>query len=128
MVIELHIGPSYAAQAGKLIKEFKGSKVLIDHLAEPHLGSAVEYAEVLALAKFPHVYMKLSGLDHFAEDGPYYESALPFTKRVIQEFGPERMVWGSGTPKIVDVHMASYSIHDRAKVKGGNIQKLLSWY
>ncbi len=128
LVIELHIGPNYAAQAGKLIKEFKGSKVLIDHLAEPHLGSAVEYAEVLDLAKYPNVYMKLSGLDHFAEDGPYYESALPFTKRVIQEFGPERMVWGSGKPKIVDVHMASYSLNDRAKVKGGNIQKLLNWY
>lgn len=128
LVIELHIGPNYAAQAGKLIKEFKGTKVLIDHLAEPHLGSAVEFADVLDLAKFPNVYMKLSGLNHFAEDEPYYESALSFTDRVIQEFGPDRVVWGSGTPKIVDVHMASYSADDRAKVKGGNIQKLLNWY
>lgn len=127
LVIELHIGPNYAAQAGKLIKEFKGCKVLIDHLAEPHLGSAVEFAEVLDLAKYPNVYMKLSGLGHFAQDPPHYDSALPFTKRVIQEFGVDRLVWGSGSPKIVDVHMDSYSTADRAKVKGGNIQKLLSW-
>ena len=76
-VVELHIGPDYAAQAGKLIKEFKGCKVLIDHLAEPHLGSAVEFADVLDLAKYPNVYMKLSGIGHFAKDAPYYESALP---------------------------------------------------
>ena len=128
LVIELHIGPNYAAQAETLIKEFSGCKVLIDHLAEPHLGSAVEFVDVLNLAKYPNIYMKLSGLGHFAEDEPYYESALSFTERVIEEFGPERMVWGSGSPKIVDVHMASYSVTDRAKVKGGNIQKLLAWY
>lgn len=127
LVVELHIGPDYAAQAGKLIKEFAGCKVLIDHLAEPHLGTAVQFADVLELAKYPNVYMKLSGLGHFASDEPYYESALPFTARVIREFGPDRMVWGSGSPGIVDVHMTSYSAADRAKVKGGNIQKLLNW-
>ena len=127
LVIELHIGPDYAAQADKLIREFKGSKVLIDHLTEPHLGNAVEFVDVLNLAKYPNVFMKLSGIGHFAEDVPYYESALPFTNRVIREFGPDRMVWGSGPPKIVDVHMASYSAEDRQKVKGGNIQKLLNW-
>jgi len=127
LVVELHIGPDYAAQAGKLIEEFKGCKVLIDHLAEPQLGSAVQFADVLELAKYPNVYMKLSGLGHFANDEPYYESALSFTERVIREFGAERMVWGSGSPKIVDVHMASYSTTDQAKVKGGNIQKLLDW-
>jgi len=127
LVIELHIGPDYAAQAGKLIREFKGCKVLIDHLGEPHMGSAVEFADVLDLAKYPNVYMKLSGIGHFADDELYYESALPFTKTVINAFGADKMVWGGGSPKIVDVHMASYSAEDREKVKGGNIQKLLRW-
>ena len=126
-VVELHIGPNYAAQAGKLIREFSGCKVLIDHLAEPHMGTPVEFADVLDLAQYPNVYMKLSGLNHFAEDAPYYESALSFTSRVIREFGVDRMVWGSGSPKIVDAHMATYSASDRAKVKGGNIQRLLNW-
>ena len=39
----------------------------------------------------------------------------------------DRMVWGSGTPEVVDVHMADYSEEDRAKVKGGNLEKLLDW-
>jgi hypothetical protein len=53
LIIKLHIGPNYAAQAGKLMKEFKGSKVLIDYLVEPHMGSSVKFADVLDLAQFP---------------------------------------------------------------------------
>ncbi|WP_266366328.1 amidohydrolase family protein [Tellurirhabdus rosea] len=127
MVIELHIGPDYARQAGKAIAAFPGSKVLIDHLAEPHMGTGVEFADVLELANYPEVYMKLSGIGHFAKDEPNYESALPFTSRVIREFGPERMVWGSGRPGIVDFHMKGYSPAEIASVKGGNLQRLLKW-
>jgi predicted TIM-barrel fold metal-dependent hydrolase len=127
LIIELHIGPNYAAQAGEAIKAFPGCKVLIDHLAEPHMGTGVEFAHVLELAKLPNVYMKLSGINHFAEDGPLYESAFPFTRRVIEAFGPDRMVWGSGTPRIVDAHMQNHSESDRAKVKGGNLRRLLNW-
>ena len=127
LVIELHIGPDYAQSASQAIKAFPGCKVLIDHLAEPHLGTAVEYADVLQLSQLPNVYMKLSGINHFSEDAPLYPSTKSFTSRVIAEFGPDRMVWGSGTPAIVDEHMATYSEADRAKVKGGNIVRLLDW-
>jgi predicted TIM-barrel fold metal-dependent hydrolase len=127
LIIELHIGPSYAFDAGQTIAAFPGCKVIIDHLAEPHLGTPIQYAHVLDLAKYPNVYMKLSGLNHFADDEPYYESALSFTNMVIQTFGPNQMVWGSGTPDIVDKHLHGYSDADRAKVKGGNIRKLLDW-
>ncbi len=127
LIIELHIGPDYARQAGEAIAAFPGCKVLIDHLAEPHMGTGVEFADVLELAKYPNVWMKLSGIGHFVRDAPYYESALPFTSRVIREFGPDRLVWGSGTPQIVDTHMAGYTDGERAKVKGGNLSKWLNW-
>lgn len=127
LVVELHIGPDYVLQAAEAIQAIPGSVVLIDHLAEPHMGSAVEYAHVLDLARFDNVYMKLSGLNHFAADAPLYESARPFTRRVVEAFGPDRLVWGSGTPAIVDAHMPEYSTADREKVKGGNLARLLGW-
>ena len=58
--------------------------VIIDHLAEPHLGDAVEYADILALTDLGNVYMKLSGLNLFANDEPLFESAMTFTKQVIE--------------------------------------------
>ena len=43
------------------------------------MGDAVEFAHVLDLADFDTVYMKLSGLNHFATDAPLYLSARSFT-------------------------------------------------
>jgi L-fuconolactonase len=127
LVVELHIGPNYAAQAAELIAAHPQTPVLIDHLAEPYMGDAVEYAHVLALAGFPNVYMKLSGIGYFAADAPLYASARPFTRLVAETFGPERLVWGDGTPAIVEAHLDHWSAADRAKVLGGNIARLLNW-
>ncbi|MBW8708674.1 MAG: amidohydrolase family protein [Alphaproteobacteria bacterium] len=127
LVIELHIGPNYALQAADAIRAFPGCKVLIDHMDEPKLGNPYEYANVLDLAKLPNVYMKLSGLDYIASDAPYFESLRPFTSRLIKEYGADRVVWSGGSPKIADAHMKGYSAADIAKVKGGNLQRLLNW-
>ena len=127
LIIELHIGSDYAAQVDRLIGEHPEYPVVIDHLAEAKYGSAPRYGDVIRLARHPNVYMKLSGLDHFATDGPLYESAMPFTRWVADAYGPDRMVWGSGTPRIVDAHLAHWSASDRDNVKGGNIQRLLNW-
>ena len=127
LIVELHIGPNYARQAAARIADFPTTPVLIDHLAEPHMGNPVEFAEVLDLARFEHVYMKLSGLSHFADDAPLYTSARPFTRQVIAAFGPARMVWGAGTPAIVDAHMPDHTAAERAQVKGGNLARLLRW-
>lgn len=124
LVVELHIGPNYAADAEPLIREHPETPVVIDHLAEPHLGTAVEYADVLALAAYDHVYMKLSGLNHVADDGPHYEAVRPFTRWVADAFTPEQMLWGSGTPEIVDVHLADYDAERRGAVAGGNAAAL----
>ncbi len=126
LVVELHIGPNYARQAARRIADYPDTPALIDHLAEPHMGTGVEFADVLDLARFPNVYMKLSGLNHFTTDAPLYTSALPFTRWVAAAFGPERMVWGSGTPEIVDAHLSHWNEADRAKVKGGNLARLLN--
>ena len=127
LIIELHIGPNYALQIAEVLDNYPESTVLIDHLAEPHMGDAVEYAHVLDLANFEKVYMKLSGLNHFAQDAPFYLSVRPFTAKVIEAFGPGRMVWGGGSHQIVDAHMNGFSATDKLKVKGENLVELLDF-
>ena len=125
LVVELLINGIYARAAADAIRRGPDCTVLLDHLCEPHTTSAVEYAHVLDLARFDQVYMKLSGLDHFAPDSPLFESARPLTARVAEAFGPRRMVWGSGTPRIVDAHLEKFSREERALVKGDNLAALL---
>jgi predicted TIM-barrel fold metal-dependent hydrolase len=127
LVVELDLGPNYARDAGSAIAAFPGCKVLIDHMCNPKSGMIWEYGDVLDLAKYPNVYMKMSSLGYMADDKPDYESLIPFTRRVIKEFGPNRMVWSGDSTHVADVHMKGYSAADIAKVKGGNLQRLLNW-
>ncbi len=127
LVVELDLGPNYARDAGAAIAAFPGCKVLIDHMCNPKTGMIWEYGDVLDLAKYPNVYMKMSALGYMTNDAPNYESLIPFTRRVIKEFGADRMVWSGDSPHIADVHMKGYSAADIAKVKGGNLQRLLNW-
>lgn len=127
LILELHIGPNYALQVADAIKAFPGCKVIIDHLAEAKRGTPMEYANVLDLAALPNVYMKLSELENVASDGPLFESIRPFTRRVIREFGPDRMIWSGGTPEIARIHMQGYGEADIDKVLGGNLAALVRW-
>ena len=125
LVIELHIGPNYGIQVAEIIESYPQYPVLIDHCAEPQLGNAVEYADILNLSRFDNVYMKLSGLGHFSGDTPLYLETISFTRLLGDTFGPQRLVWSSGTPDIVDAHFGHWTAKERDLVKGGNLIQLL---
>ena len=126
LVVELHIGPDYGKQVTALIRAHPATPVLIDHCAEPHMGNAVEFADILALARFDNVYMKLSGLSHFSADGPLYLETKPFTCWLADAFGANRLVWSSGSPEIIDAHFRQFSEVERDCIKGGNLEHLLN--
>ena len=127
LIVELHIGPNYAAQAGAAIAAFPSVPVLFDHLGEPQFGTPVEYAEMLDLARFANVSMKLSGVSYISSDAPLHLDARPFVRRVADAFGPDRLCWGGGTPGIVDAQLDHFSAAERAQVKGGNLARLLGF-
>lgn len=125
LIVELHIGPNYAASAARLIDQYPDVPVLIDHLGEPQFGTIVEYANVLDLASCNNVSMKLSGFGYVSREAAPYLDIQPFIRRLADTFGPERLVWGGDTPGIIDAHLSHWAEADRAKIKGGNLAKLL---
>jgi predicted TIM-barrel fold metal-dependent hydrolase len=127
LIVELHIGPNFAHQARELIAAYPHTPVLIDHLGEPAFGTIPEYADVLALAELPNVIMKLSGVNHIAHDEPLFMSVARFTRQVADAFGPDRVAWGGGSPKLLRAHLPHWSEGDLAKALGGNIARLLRW-
>lgn len=127
LIVELHIGPNYAEQARGLIEAFPQTPVLIDHLGEPAYGNIPEYADVLALARLPNVIMKLSGVNHIADDAPLFWSVARFTRLVADFFGPDRVVWGGNSPQVIRAHLSHWSAADIAKALGGNLARLLNW-
>jgi predicted TIM-barrel fold metal-dependent hydrolase len=127
LIVELHIGPNYAEQTRDLIQAFPDTPVLIDHLAEPAYGTIPEYADVLGLARLPNVTMKLSGINHVADDAPMYWSVARFARLVADVFGPDRVAWGGTSPDVIRAHLSHWPEADLAKVLGGNLARLLRW-
>ena len=56
-------------------------------------------APVAALARFPHVYAKLSFLGLASRDGYPFADAHWMVRAIVDAFGPERCLWGSNFPK-----------------------------
>lgn len=124
LAIELHIGPNYARQVAGVLRDYPDFPVLIDHMAEPQFGTPDEYNDVLALADFANVTMKLSGLSHFSKRGEPYLDTKPLVQAVAQAFGPYRLAWSGGSPSIVDVLLDNWPEADRARIKGQNLARL----
>jgi len=77
-------------------------RFVVDHLAKPPVrdGSADAWAEELAaIARLPNVSCKLSGLVTEADwNGWRREELVPYLRRALDWFGPERSLFGSDWP------------------------------
>lgn len=60
-----------------------------------------DYPAVLALARYPNVYVKLSGEYAFSRQPYPYGDLQPVVRRVYEAFGPGRMMWATDFPWIV---------------------------
>ncbi len=77
-------------------------RLVVDHLAKPPIarGEIDEWALGLRrLAEYPNVWCKLSGLVTEADwTGWRVDDLRPYVDRVLEYFGPERMMFGSDWP------------------------------
>jgi len=134
LAIQLHFEPKYAAGFEPLIKEFKDTRVLIDHLGRPFQGTEKEYQTVLGWAKYANVVMKLSSVP----DKKVYphRDPQPVVKQLTEAFGADRLMFGGGynekatgasyraeRDRVAGL-LAHLSDADRAKVFGGTAAKL----
>ncbi len=91
----------------KLIKALPDVTIILEHLSRvqgDELPPYATYQKVLALAKYPNVYVKVGGLGEmcnrpfpFRQPFPF-EVVTPFIEMAYEAFGPSRMMWSSGYP------------------------------
>ncbi len=91
-----------------MIKRFPGVRVTVDHLSQIDLGvkdPLPAMRKLLALARYPNVWVKISELTSVSKSGTYpFTDAYPWVKRVHEAFGPDRLLWGTGYPGAARTH------------------------
>jgi predicted TIM-barrel fold metal-dependent hydrolase len=81
-----------------LLRRRPAAKIIISHIGNPKVenGRVVGGDEILDLASDPGIYVQLSGLSMFCE---YPHAPLEsLVSRIVEQFGPERITWGSNFP------------------------------
>jgi L-fuconolactonase len=114
---------------------------VLDHGGKPDIANDVLEpwrGHIMALAQFPNVAVKLSGLVTEADHGTWkVEQIRPYAEPILEAFGPHRTMWGSDWPVCLlaagyqDVlasaenFTASLSADERADIFGGTARR---WY
>ncbi|MFP6611364.1 MAG: amidohydrolase family protein [Pirellulales bacterium] len=94
LAVQLHFEPRYAAGFEPLIREFRDTRVIIDHMGRPFQGTPKEHAVVVNWAKFPNTVMKLSSIP---DQKKYpHRDIRPVVRQLTESFGADRMIYGGG--------------------------------
>ncbi|MDO8885273.1 amidohydrolase, partial [Pseudotabrizicola sp.] len=93
--------------AEDLIKANDAQVFVLDHCGNPDIaaGAYAPWAESLRrLARYPHLYAKLSGITANCAPGAVCANQLrPYVDHLIDCFGPDRILWGGDWP-VVNIH------------------------
>ena len=94
LAIQLHFVPEHATGFEPLLREFKQTRVIVDHLGRPFGARAADYDRVVRWADFPNVVMKLSSLP--APDAQEAAELPLVLRRLTDAFGADRLIYGGG--------------------------------
>ena len=101
LVFDLLVRPSQLPAALRVSTELDGVRFVLDHAGKPEIaeGRLEPWAGLIGeMAGLPNVTCKLSGL--VTEAGPSWtaEDFVPYLDRMIESFGPGRLMFGSDWP------------------------------
>ena len=127
--MQLHFEPRYAPGFEPLIKEFRDTTVIIDHLGRPFQGTPEEHAVVVGWSKYPNTILKISSLPS-TRSYPHREVA-PVVQQLAKAYGPSRLIYGGDSYRAYRERIAEmlseYSNAQRAQVLGGNASRLFGF-
>ena len=139
LTYDILIYPRHLAVAAEFVERFPRQRFVLDHLAKPYIKKAEVQAwatGIRALAEFPNVFCKLSGLVTEADWNRWTpEQISRYIDVAFKAFGPERLMIGSDWPvclvagtygrvmNIVKTYLAQYSSEIQEGVLGGNARR-----
>ena len=81
-----------------LAEKFPDLTVVIDHMADCPADQPQELRKLLALSRYPRVFVKISHTWSVSKRAYPYPDAQSQVKRLYDRFGPQRLMWGTDWP------------------------------
>lgn len=98
-VIQFHLNAQFADQVDQIARRCPWVVFILDHMGYPQVGAEVAaFQPILDLARHDNVYLKLSDVAGRSKQGFPYPDVHPYIELLVQAFGAQRMVWGTGYP------------------------------
>jgi len=85
----------------KMCSKFPKTSVVIDHFARIGVDGMIREADVdqlCGLAKHKQVKVKISAYYALGKKQPPYDDLVPMIRRLLDAYGPERLMWASDAP------------------------------
>ncbi|WP_438351815.1 amidohydrolase family protein [Paenibacillus sp. FA6] len=135
--IDLLVVSDQLKQVLELIRRVPGLRGVIDHIGKPRIKNGELkpwFHDMEEISHYPGIYCKLSGMVTEGDHNDWnLEGFTPYIHRVLQMFGPERVMFGSDWPvcllaaeydEVVDIVMSSlpeaWGETERFRLFGGN--------
>jgi predicted TIM-barrel fold metal-dependent hydrolase len=81
--------------------------VVIDHMADSPLDEPKKLELLLALERYPKVFVKISHMWSLSKQAYPYPDSAEQVKRLYDRFGAERLMWGTDWP--ISLKQLSYA-------------------
>ncbi len=89
--------------AGALIGRFPELTVVIDHMADCPVDQPAELEKLIALRRYPKVFVKISHTWSLSRQPYPWLDAQEHVKRLYAAFGPQRLMWATDWPLVEQV-------------------------
>ena len=99
------INPNDLPAIERLCRKFPGTSVVIDHFARIGVSGRVEQNylnQLCRMAKLRQVHVKVSAFYALGKKKAPYLDLVPMIRRVVDAYGPNRLMWASDCPFQVD--------------------------
>jgi len=83
---------------GALAERFPDLTVVIDHMADCPIDQPEQLDKLIALQRWPKVFVKISHTWSISRQPYPYLDAQEFVKRLYDKFGPQRLMWATDWP------------------------------
>jgi predicted TIM-barrel fold metal-dependent hydrolase len=108
------INPLDIPAVDAMTAKFPGVRVVVDHFARIGVSGTIEpdhLENLLKLARFPDVHVKVSAFYALGKKKPPHDDLLPMIRRLVDKFGPDRLMWATDCPyQVQDGHTYAESL------------------